>query len=62
MTLFEKKMKDEGLSDAAVAAFKSNFEKLVAGEDGIVRTWASSPCSACGCRSCRALDDAGERR
>ena len=37
MALYEKKMKAEGLSNAAIAAFKSNFEKLVAGEDGIVR-------------------------
>lgn len=34
--LFEKKMKAEGDSDAAIAAFKSNYQKLVAGEDGIV--------------------------
>ncbi|KAK3262508.1 hypothetical protein CYMTET_28642 [Cymbomonas tetramitiformis] len=32
MDLFEKKMKDDGLSDAAIAAFRLNYEGLVSGK------------------------------
>lgn len=33
---FEKKMKDEGLSDAAIDAFRHNYEQLIAGVTGLV--------------------------
>eukprot|EP00892_Ulva_mutabilis_P001626 jgi/Ulvmu1/11464/UM077_0007.1 len=36
MDKFEEKMRGDGLSDAAVAAFLHNYEQLVAGADGIV--------------------------
>lgn len=36
MDKFEEKMRADGLSDAAIAAFRHNYEQLVAGEDGIV--------------------------
>jgi UTP--glucose-1-phosphate uridylyltransferase len=36
MDKFEDKMRSDGLNDAAVAAFKHNYEQLVAGVDGIV--------------------------
>ena len=35
--LFETKMRAEGLSQAAVDAFKHNYEQLVAGVTGLVR-------------------------
>lgn len=35
--LFEKKMRDEGLSDAAIDAFRHNYEQLVQGVTGMVR-------------------------
>ena len=31
-----EKMKGDGLNPAAIAAFKHNYEQLVAGNDGIV--------------------------
>jgi hypothetical protein len=33
---FEQKMRAEGLSDAAVDAFRHNYEQLVAGVTGLV--------------------------
>lgn len=36
MEKFEAKMKADGLNAAAIAAFKHNYEQLVAGVDGIV--------------------------
>jgi hypothetical protein len=36
MDNFEKKMKDDGNSDAAIAAFKHNYEQLTGGADGMV--------------------------
>lgn len=36
MDKFVEKMKGDGLNDAAIAAFKHNYEQLVAGNDGIV--------------------------
>jgi hypothetical protein len=36
MDKFVEKMKADGLNDAAIAAFKHNYEQLVAGNDGIV--------------------------
>ena len=36
MEKFEAKMKGDGLNAAAIAAFKHNYEQLVAGNDGIV--------------------------
>ena len=35
--LFETKMRGEGLSTAAIDAFKHNYEQLVAGVTGLVR-------------------------
>lgn len=34
---YEAKMKAAGLSDAAIGAFKGNFDQLVAGVTGLVR-------------------------
>ena len=34
---FEEKMKAEGLSEAAIDAFRHNYEQLVAGVTGLVR-------------------------
>lgn len=36
---FEEKMKAEGLSDAAIDAFRHNYEQLVAGVTGLVCYW-----------------------
>ena len=36
--LFEKKMRAEGLSEAAVDAFRYNYQQLVQGVTGMVRT------------------------
>lgn len=36
--LFEKKMEQKGSSQAAIGAFKHNYEQLVAGVTGLVRT------------------------
>ena len=33
---FEEKMRKEGLSDAAIDAFRHNYEQLVAGVTGLV--------------------------
>ena len=33
------KMKEAGLSEAAIGAFKQNYEQLVAGVTGLVRPW-----------------------
>lgn len=35
--LFEKKMRGEGLSEAAIDAFRHNYEQLVQGVTGMVR-------------------------
>jgi hypothetical protein len=40
---FEEKMRAEGLSDAAIDAFRHNYEQLVAGVTGLV----SRACAAC---------------
>ena len=37
MEKFEQKMKAEGLSQAAIDAFRLNYEQLVAGVTGLVR-------------------------
>lgn len=40
---FEAKMKEANLSDAAIAAFKQNYDQLVAGVTGLVRKrWSLS--------------------
>lgn len=36
MDKFEEKMRADGLNEAAIAAFRHNYEQLVAGVDGIV--------------------------
>jgi UTP--glucose-1-phosphate uridylyltransferase len=36
MDKYDAKMKGDGLSEAAIAAFRHNYEQLVAGNDGIV--------------------------
>jgi hypothetical protein len=36
---YEAKMRARGLSDAAVGAFKRNFDQLVAGVTGMVGVW-----------------------
>ena len=41
-SLFEAKMRSKGLSDAAVDAFKHNYEQLVAGVTGLVRSKLST--------------------
>lgn len=35
--LYEGKMREAGLSDAAIGAFKGNYDQLVAGATGLVR-------------------------
>ena len=40
MEKFEEKMKAAGLSDAAIGAFRLNYEQLVAGVTGLVRLMA----------------------
>lgn len=40
---FEAKMKAKGLSEAAIAAFKSNYDQLVGGETGLVGAPAAVP-------------------
>ena len=37
MDKFEKKMKDAGLSQAAIAAFRMNYDQLAGGATGLVR-------------------------
>jgi hypothetical protein len=37
MEKFEQKMQDAGLSQAAIDAFRLNYEQLVAGVTGLVR-------------------------
>lgn len=39
---FEEKMRAEGLSDAAIDAFRHNYEQLVAGVTGLVSLAAPS--------------------
>lgn len=36
MDKFEEKMRSDGLNEAAIAAFRHNYEQLIAGVDGIV--------------------------
>lgn len=43
---FEEKMKAEGLSEAAIDAFRHNYEQLVAGVTGLVRPPRLLPNSA----------------
>ena len=51
MEAFEAKMKADGLNDAAIAAFKHNYEQLVAGVDGIVPESSIEPVQARTCDS-----------
>jgi hypothetical protein len=48
---FEEKMRAEGLSDAAIDAFRHNYEQLVAGVTGLVSLPAppavQRACTAC---------------
>lgn len=37
MDKFEKKMKDAGLNEAAIAAFRLNYDQLTQGATGMVR-------------------------
>jgi hypothetical protein len=39
---FEKKCQDAGLSQAAIDAFKHNYDQLVAGETGMVSVGVAS--------------------
>jgi hypothetical protein len=39
---FVEKMKSAGLSEAAIAAFKQNYDQLVAGVTGLVRAAVDS--------------------
>ena len=41
--LFEKKMRAEGLSEAAIDAFRYNYQQLVQGVTGMVRRLAIFP-------------------
>ncbi len=36
---YEEKMRGRGLSEAAIGAFKRNFDQLVAGVTGMVGLW-----------------------
>ncbi len=52
--LFEKKMRAEGLSEAAVDAFRYNYQQLVEGVTGMVRgrtvlQKVHARCTACTC-------------
>ena len=42
---FEEKMRAEGLSDAAIDAFRHNYEQLVAGVTGLVSCAGVAGCS-----------------
>lgn len=44
MEKFEQKMKAEGLSQAAIDAFRLNYEQLVAGVTGLVRLTFGDHC------------------
>lgn len=46
--LFEAKMQAKGLGEAAIAAFKGNFDQLVQGVTGMVR-WHAEPPPREGC-------------
>ena len=41
--LFEKKMRAEGLSEAAIDAFRYNYQQLVEGVTGMVRQVCRAP-------------------
>lgn len=43
---FEEKMRKEGLNEAAIAAFKSNYFKLASGADLMIAEGAISPVSS----------------
>ena len=43
---FEAKMKAEGCSDAAIAAFKSNYQQLASGANLMISEWSISPVSS----------------
>jgi len=45
MDKFEKKMKDAGLSQAAIAAFRMNYDQLAGGATGLVghAIWSGVP-------------------
>ena len=43
---FEAKMKSEGCSDAAIAAFKSNYQQLASGANLMISEWSISPVSS----------------
>lgn len=42
MDKFEKKMKDAGLTEAAIAAFRMNYDQLAGGATGLVSASCSS--------------------
>lgn len=42
---FEEKMRAEGLSDAAIDAFRHNYEQLVAGATGLVSCAGAACCA-----------------
>lgn len=42
---FEEKMRAEGLSDAAIDAFRHNYEQLVAGVTGLVSCAGATCCA-----------------
>ena len=44
---YEAKMKARGLSEAAIGAFKRNFDQLVAGVTGMVRRASRARCARC---------------
>lgn len=49
---FEAKMKDANCSEAAIGAFKRNYDQLVAGVTGLVRLWHSLPYSSSQTQQC----------
>ena len=49
MDKFEKKMKDAGLTEAAIAAFRMNYDQLAGGATGLVSLafkfrWLAAKC------------------
>ena len=47
MEAFERKMKDAGLNEAAIAAFKHNYEQLESGGDCMVPESTIEPVQVC---------------
>jgi hypothetical protein len=54
---FEEKCKAAKMSDAAILAFKANYDQLVAGVTGLVRLHFLSTCKPCAATACQRRHD-----